>query len=278
MFMTNPPPLLFSPTFVTCPMSPLTPIPVSPPLVPVSTPVPVWEESPKLQYPDPSPFTPLSLLASLEEAIITNPEHAVSTLAHLPTPTLLSLSSHTESLVLGLREPTLQEFEELPVVPSPVPTACAVSAPPCVPTPDSPINYECIADQGPIIPSPSFEQENVPVPNSLFAPPPCVNLQGEHPHQFVAVVTPQGESWQPVPQHIRQSFARILFPEDLMRQGYVFPCVTPFCIHPPHIYCIIPNSIDPIAHPDFPHLHMCSKAVINLPCLDLPHRSIRYDF
>ncbi len=259
--------------------SPLTPVPVSPPAAPVSTPVSVREESPELQYPVPSPFRALSPLAlvGVEEAL-TNPECAVSTLARLPTPQLLSLGSHTKSLVLGLRLPTLQEFEELPVVPSPVPTARVVSAPPRVPTPDSPINYECVADVSPVVPPPSSNQENVPIPNSLFTPPPCVNLQGEHPHQFVAVITPQGESWRPVPQHIRQSFARVLFPEDLVRRGYVFPCVTPFRIHPPHIYCIVPNSIDPVTHPDFPCLHMCSKAVIDVPSLDLPHGSIRYDF
>src|SRR6266702_3001667 len=58
----------------------------------------------------------------------------------------------------------------------------------------------------------------------------------------------------------------------------MFPCVTPFRIRPPHIYCIIPCSIDPVAHPDFPHLHICSKQVIDLPCIDLPHGSIRYNF
>jgi len=47
---------------------------------------------------------------------------------------------------------------------------------------------------------------------------------------------------------------------------------------PPHIYCIVPNSIDPVAHPDFPRLHVCSKAVIDTPSFDLPHGSIRYDF
>jgi len=127
--------------------SPLTPVPVSPPLVPVPSPVSVREESPELQYPVPSPFRALSplALAGVEEAT-TNPERAVSTLARLPTPQLLSLGSHTESFVLGLRSPTLQEFEELPVVPSPVPTTCAVSAPPCVPTPDSPIDYERVAE------------------------------------------------------------------------------------------------------------------------------------
>ncbi len=59
----------------------------------------------------------LLALVGVEEAI-TNPECAVSTLTHLPTPQLLSLGSHTKSLVLGLRLPTLQEFEELPVIPS----------------------------------------------------------------------------------------------------------------------------------------------------------------
>ncbi len=258
-----------------CHPSPLTPVPVSPPLVPVSTPAFIQEESPKLQYPIPSPFRVLSLLAlvGVEEAI-TNPERAVSTLAHLPTPVLLSLGSHTKSLVLGLRLPTLQEFEELPVVPSPAPTVHAVSAPPHVPTPNSPINYEHIADLPPVVPTPSSEQENIPVLNSLFMPPPYVHLQGEHPHQFVAVITPQGESWQPVPQHIWQSFARVLFPEDLVRRGYVFPCVTPFRIHPPHIYCIVPNSINPVTHPNFPRLHVCLKVVIDTPCLDLPHGSM----
>jgi len=94
----------------------------------------------------------------------------------------------------------------------------------------------------------------------------------------VAVTTPQGESWRPIPQHIQQSFARVLFPEDLVRRGYVFPCVTPFRICPPHIYVIVPHSIDPVAHPDFPRLHICSKQVFDLPCVDLPHRSIQYDF
>ena len=58
----------------------------------------------------------------------------------------------------------------------------------------------------------------------------------------------------------------------------MFPCVTPFRIHPPHIYCIVPNSIDPVAHPNFPRLHVCSKVVIDVPSLDLPHGLIRYDF
>ncbi|KAH9166290.1 hypothetical protein EDB89DRAFT_1910789 [Lactarius sanguifluus] len=170
---------------------------------------------------------------------------------------------------------------------APAPASCPVSAPPhvpspphtttppCVPTPNSPINYKRVAELGPLSPPPN--QENI-IPTTFFHPPSCVNSTEDHPHQFTAVYTEQGESWHPASPSLKELFRRILRTTDIVLHPRIFPSVTPFHISPPHLYTLTPRIIDPIAHPNFPALHICSKAIYDLPSANLPLSTVRYDF
>ncbi|KAH9163974.1 hypothetical protein EDB89DRAFT_2078371 [Lactarius sanguifluus] len=158
-----------------------------------------------------------------------------------------------------------------PRVPSPPHT----TTPPRVLTPDSPINYERVAEQGPL--SPPLNQENI-LPAAFFRPPSCVNSSNEHPHQYIAVYTEEGESWRPASNSLKNYFQHIPRTTSIALHPCIFPSVTPFRIPPPHLYTLLPCVIDPATHPNFPALYICSKAILNLPSADLPLGTVRYDF
>ncbi|KAI9431151.1 hypothetical protein H4582DRAFT_2085411 [Lactarius indigo] len=158
--------------------------------------------------------------------------------------------------------------------PSPVPVPSRLA------TPDSPIDYERVAEQGPIFPpAPHPEQENLPpLGPTAYQAPPCLLSQGEHPHQYISVVTPQGESWRPASTTLRELISRVPLATSLANFPPVFPSVTPFRLLPPHVYTLFPRVVDPAQHPDFPPLYICSKAIYDLPSPDTPLGTIRYDF
>ncbi|KAH9179075.1 hypothetical protein EDB89DRAFT_1901127 [Lactarius sanguifluus] len=179
-----------------------------------------------------------------------------------------------------LPAPSPRPVSAPPRVPSPPHAPSRASTPPCIPTPDSPIDYERVAKQSPVdstatdLPS---EWENI-LPASFFHPPSCVNSQEEHPHQYTAIYTAEGESWRPTSVTIREHFSRIPLAPALARAPPVFPSVTPFRIPPPHLYTLLPCLIDPTAHSSFPPLYICSKAILDVPSVNLPLGSVRYDF
>ncbi|KAH9175056.1 hypothetical protein EDB89DRAFT_1904239 [Lactarius sanguifluus] len=152
--------------------------------------------------------------------------------------------------------PSPRPVSTLPRVPSPPPLA---STPPHIPTPDSPIDYEHVAEQSPIdstttdLPS---EWENI-LPASFFQPPSL----GDLPRLLSESTFPVSPSRLP-----------------LLGTPPVFPSVTPFCIQPPHLYTLHPRLIDPAAHSDFPPLYICSKAILDVPSVNLPLGSVRYNF
>ncbi|KAH9046935.1 hypothetical protein EDB84DRAFT_1435212 [Lactarius hengduanensis] len=162
--------------------------------------------------------------------------------------------------------PSLRPVSAPPRVPS------RASAPPRVLTPNSPIDYERVADQSPL--APPVEQENLAPAVPLFRPPSCLNSPEDHPHLYTALYTPEGESWRPASESIREYFRRIPLATDYIRRPVVFPSVTPFRIPPPHVYTIHPRLIDPSVHSDFPTLYVCSKVILDLPSPDLPLGSI----
>ncbi|KAH9160414.1 hypothetical protein EDB89DRAFT_2081854 [Lactarius sanguifluus] len=152
------------------------------------------------------------------------------------------------------RSPTLELI--YPDPPSePTPISHPSSAPPSV------------AEQGPLSPPPN--QENI-LPVAFFRPPSCVNSPEEHPHQYIAVYTEEGESWRPSSNSLKEYFQRIPRTTSIVLHPHVFPSVTPFRIPPPHLYTILPRAIDPASHPNFPALHICSKAILDLPSINLP--------
>ncbi|KAH9160970.1 hypothetical protein EDB89DRAFT_2081057 [Lactarius sanguifluus] len=184
------------------------------------------------------------------------------------------------------RSPTLElVYPDPPSEPTPisrpvsapprVPSPPHTTTPPRVPTPDSPINYERVAEQGPLSPPPN--QENI-LPATFFRPPSCVNSPDEHPHQYIAVYTEEGESWRPASNSLKNYFQRIPQTTNIVLHPRIFPSVTPFCIPPPHLYTLLPRTIDPAIHPNFPALYICSKAILDLPSADLPLGTVRYDF
>ncbi|KAH9159803.1 hypothetical protein EDB89DRAFT_1915589 [Lactarius sanguifluus] len=140
--------------------------------------------------------------------------------------------------------------------------------PPSEPTPIS-------RPQGPLSPPPN--QENI-LPAAFFRPPSCVNSRDEHPHQYTAVYTEEGESWRPASNSLKDYFQRIPRTTSIVLHPRIFPSVTPFRIPPPHLYTLLPRVLDPTAHPNFPALHICSKAILDLPSADLPLGTVRYDF
>ncbi|KAH9172401.1 hypothetical protein EDB89DRAFT_2069892, partial [Lactarius sanguifluus] len=145
----------------------------------------------------PSPITRPTTPLEYEEEY--NPEFdirtqvAVRSTPRSPTPELVYPDPPSEPT------PISRPVSAPPRVPSPPHT----TTPPRVPTPDSPINYERVAEQGPLSPPPN--QENI-LPAAFFRPPSCVNSRDEHPHQYIAVYTEEGESWRPASNSLKDYF------------------------------------------------------------------------
>ncbi|KAH9069430.1 hypothetical protein EDB83DRAFT_2518590 [Lactarius deliciosus] len=228
-------------------------------------------QSPLTHPGTPRPATPLEYEEEFNPEFDIRTQVAVGSTPCSPTPELVYPDPPSESTPV----------EAAPECPSSAPSCIPsrASVPPRVPTPDSPINYERVAEQSPPVPHIDLrdEQENIRLALPLFRPPSCLD-HPEHPHVYTTVYTPEGESWRLASESIREYFYRIPRTPDLFGASYTFHSVTPFRIPPPHVYTILPRLIDPAIHPDFPPLYVCSKAVVDLPSVDLPLGSVRYNF
>ncbi|KAH9018400.1 hypothetical protein EDB84DRAFT_1442447 [Lactarius hengduanensis] len=207
------------------------------------------------------PSTPIKEEEEFDPEFDIQMQVAVRSTPHFPSPELVYPDPPSEPA------PVLRAVSAPPRVPS------CTSTPPCIPTPDSPIDYKRVAEQ-----AAHFEQENLAPAVPLFRPPSCLNSPEDHPHPYTAIYTAEGESWRPASESVRDYLVRLPLIPTLVNNPRVFPSVSPFRITPPHVYRIFLRSIDPSVHPDFPPLYICSKAIFDLPCPDLPLGSIWYDF
>ena len=152
------------------------------------------------------------------------------------------------------------------------------------PRPFSPINYEAVArrvgyQSPPRAPSPEPhpDQENIP-PVPVRRPPPCIYSREIHPHQFIAVHTPQGEEWCPIDKVYQDSITNIRTAEQLCTVPPVFTGVIPFRQSAPHYLTIYPRQHRLAIAAGIQPLYACSQAVRDQSSPDLPLGSIKYNF
>jgi hypothetical protein len=212
------------------------------------------------------------------------------------SPDLLERSVTQSSNTPHLPAPSSPLFASLPQ-PSPIsvvgtPELCPWSPSPInwLP-PDSPIDYEAAAHRVEFYkaqrleqehvaalrpPSPPVDQENlapIPVPR----PPSCLHATGQHPHQCIAVHTPQGEEWHPIVESYQGSIHNITTVQELSTPPPHFPSVFPFRSSTIHCLTILPHHPVTLSIGAIP-LFACSQAVLNLPSGDLPLGWIKYNF
>jgi hypothetical protein len=117
--------------------------------------------------------------------------------------------------------------------------------PPPLALSDSPIDYEAAAlrverrEPTPVIPEPLEDQENRPsIP--VIHPPPCIGVEGPHPHQYFVVATPRGEEHRPLDDSGPTYINNIPFAENLRTHPPHFTGVIPFRTTLPHFQTIFP--------------------------------------
>jgi hypothetical protein len=156
-------------------------------------------------------------------------------------------------------------------------------SPPPRPSTDSPIDYEAAALRveqrvlTPVIPEPLEDQENRP-PAPVIRPPPCVRVEGPHPHQYYVVATPRGEEHRPLDDTGPTYVNNIPFGENLRTRPPRFTGVIPFKSTLPHYQTIFPPLRALAIDLGIPPIYACSKAIFDPPSPDLPLGTIKYDF
>jgi hypothetical protein len=148
---------------------------------------------------------------------------------------------------------------------------------------DSPIDYEAAAlrverrEPTPVIPEPLEDQENRP-PIPVIRPPPCIGVEGPHPHQYFVVATPRGEEHCPLDNSGPTYINNIPFAENLRTRPPHFTGVILFQTTLPHFQTIFPPYRALAIDLGIPPLYTCSKAIFDSPSPDLPLGTIKYDF
>jgi hypothetical protein len=121
------------------------------------------------------------------------------------------------------------------------------------------------------------DQENRP-PIPVIHPPPCIRVEGPHPHQYYVVATPRGEEHRPLDDSGPTYVNNIPFAENLRTCPPHFTGVIPFRTTLPHFQTIFPPHRALAIDLGIPPLYACSKAIFDSPSPDLPLGTIKYDF
>jgi hypothetical protein len=209
--------------------------------------------TPELQYPD-----PLEIAQSQEEEVRSEhtfgpPSRSVSPSYHVHTPSPQPPVSRT---------------------PSPL-----VDTPPSVPPPS--------LVQAVLSPSPPPNQDNirppleeiVEAPLNPYLPPACIQDPSPvHPHQFFLLDIDGQQVWRPISEGQVTSFLNLPSHDALLDHPTIFPPVTPFKGHSPHVALASPTDRWQAAIFDIPALHLCSCAGYAPPATDTPLGYICYTF
>jgi hypothetical protein len=188
--------------------------------------------TPELQYPD-----PLEVAQPPEEAPSEHtfgpPSRSTLPSYHVRTPSPQPPVSRTPSPLVN--------------TPPPVPPSSLVQV---VPSPPPP------SDQENILPP---LEEIVEAPLDPYLPPACIqNPSPVHPHQFFLLDIDGQQVWRPVNEGQVTSFLNLPSHDDLLDHPTLFPTVTPFKGHSPHVALASPTDRWQSAIFDIPALHLCS--------------------
>jgi hypothetical protein len=121
------------------------------------------------------------------------------------------------------------------------------------------------------------DQENRP-PIPVIRPPPCIGVEGPHPHQYFVVATPRGEEHRPLDDSGPTYINNIPFAENLRTCPPHFTGVIPFRTTLPHFQTIFPPHRALAIDLGIPPLYACSKVIFDSPSPDLPLGTIKYNF
>jgi hypothetical protein len=209
--------------------------------------------TPELQYPDPLEITQSPEEEVRSEHTFGHPSRSVSPSYHVRTPSPQPPVSRTPSPLVN--------------TPPPVPPPSLVQV---VPSPSPPSDQENIC--------PPLE-EVVEAPLDPYLPPACIqNPSPVHPHQFFLLDIDGQQVWRPVSEGQVTSFLNLPSHDDLLDHPTLFPTVTPFKGHSPHVALASPTDRWQSAIFDIPALHLCSRAGYASPATDIPLGYICYTF
>jgi hypothetical protein len=136
-------------------------------------------------------------------------------------------------------------------------------------------------------PPPPSDQENirppleeiVEAPLDPYLPPACIqNPSPVHPHQFFLLDIDGQQVWRPINEGQVTSFLEIPSHDALLDHPTIFPTVTPFKGHSPHVALASPTDRWQSAIFDIPALHLCSRTGYASPAVDTPLGYICYTF
>jgi hypothetical protein len=170
----------------------------------------------------------------------------------------------------------------------------------CTPSPQPPVSRtpSPLVDTPPPVPPPSLmqvvplssppsDQENirpplaevVEAPLDPYLPPVCIQDPSPiHPHQFFLLDIDGQQVWRPISEGQVTSFLELPSHDALLDHPTIFPTVTPFKGHSPHVALASPTDRWQAAIFDIPALHLCSRAGYAPPTADTPLSYICYTF
>jgi hypothetical protein len=209
--------------------------------------------TPELQYPDPLEITQPQEEEVRSEHTFGPPSRSVSPSYHVRTPSPQPPVSRTPSPLVDT---------PLPVPPPSLMQVVPLSSPP--------------SDQENIRPP---LEEIVEAPLDPYLPPACIQDPSPiHPHQFFLLDIDGQQVWWPISEGQVTSFLELPSHDALLDHPTIFPMVTPFKGHSPHVALASPTDQWQAAIFDIPALHLCSRAGYAPPAADTPLGYICYTF
>jgi hypothetical protein len=209
--------------------------------------------TPELQYPDPLEITQPQEEEVRSEHTFGPPSRSVSPSYHVRTPSPQPPVSRTPSPLVDT---------PLPVPPPSLVQVVPLSSPP--------------SDQENIRPP---LEEIVEAPLDPYLPPACIQDPSPiHPHQFFLLDIDGQQVWWPISEGQVTSFLELPSHDALLDHPTIFPTVTPFKGHSPHVALASPTDQWQAAIFDIPALHLCSRAGYAPPTADTPLGYICYTF
>jgi hypothetical protein len=209
--------------------------------------------TPELQYPDPLEVAQPPEEEARSEHTFGPPSRSVSPSYHIRTPSPQPPVSRTPSPLVD--------------TPPPVPPPSLVQV---VPLSSPPSDQENI--RPPLA-------EVVEAPLDPYLPPACIQDPSPiHPHQFFLLDIDGQQVWRPISEGQVTSFLELPSHDALLDHPTIFPTVTPFKGHSPHVALASPTDRWQAAIFDIPALHLCSRAGYAPPAADTPLGYICYTF
>jgi hypothetical protein len=209
--------------------------------------------TPELQYPDPLEVAQPPEEEARSEHTFGPPSRSVSPSYHVRTPSPQPPVSRTPSPLVD--------------TPPPVPPPSLVQV---VPLSSPPSDQENI--RPPLA-------EVVEAPLNPYLPPACIQDPSPiHPHQFFLLDIDGQQVWRPISEGQVTSFLELPSHDALLDHPTIFPTVTPFKGHSPHVALASPTDQWQAAIFDIPALHLCSHAGYAPPAADTPLGYICYTF